>query len=83
MLRHVQPGRPNPKVAIWSIDLQKDESAQTGSHFSKGLIPIPEEFRQKLVAKLNFCGITGAYGMETAFFLNTHITYSSLCLIEL
>nr|CAH0105676.1 unnamed protein product [Daphnia galeata] len=46
-IRYPKPGRPNPKVAIWSIDLQKDGSAQSGAHFSKGLIPIPEEFRQK------------------------------------
>ena len=70
-VQHVQPGRPNPTIAIWSVDLPKDGSNHDGGPFSKGLIPVPEEFRQKLVNaayKFNFGWLTDL-GHEIGIYL--------------
>lgn len=44
-----QPGRPNPLVTVWSAELPIDQPVPAGVPISKGLIPVPDEFRQKLV----------------------------------
>jgi len=46
-IRYPKPGRPNPLVTIWSVELPIDQLVPTGVAINKGLIPVPDEFRQK------------------------------------